>query len=341
MSTTSRRRRKVSMAAVQRQQRAQAAQVSAPAVLSEEAAAIIANFDVHRYGTTTQPVRPFLRDAIARSNLTGLESIRKHCRHLTALAVFADGQGLPLTVEAVLTTACIDDYIRRGMADQSDDNRAERRRRLLWVARVANPGPSVPAKLSPIGYQAVKAPYTPAERGTILRAARTQPTERVAHQLGAIVALGFGAGADSVDLRHLWVRDITDRAADGMTVEFHGPRPRIVPVRRVTEPLLRQAIANRDQGELLIGRDVDRRNTAARIIEDAALYKVPHIEPSRMRATWLADLMTDPIPVAVILQAAGLKSARTLVDVLPHVAPWREAKELPGVADDALRGGVR
>ena len=29
-----------------------------------------------------------------------------------------------------------------------------------------------------------------------------------------------------------------------------------------------------------------------------------------LRATWLAYLMTDSIPLAVILQAAGLKSAR-------------------------------
>jgi len=29
------------------------------------------------------------------------------------------------------------------------------------------------------------------------------------------------------------------------------------------------------------------------VVENAALYNVPHIEQSRLRATWLADLMTD------------------------------------------------
>ncbi|MDM8083789.1 hypothetical protein QUV83_03290 [Cellulomonas cellasea] len=339
MSPTPQRARRVSKAQALRHREALAAQASAHRDLSPQAVRIIATFDITRYGTTTQPVRPFLTDAITRSRLTGLESIRKHCRHLTALAVFSDAQGLPLRVEVVLTTDNIDDYIRRGMHAESRDNRAERRRRLLWVAQSANPGPTVPARLAPVGYQAVKAPYTPDERATILRAARTQPTERGGQQLAAVVALGFGAGADSIDLRELWIHDITDHGLDGLTVAFHGSRPRIVPVRRVVEDLLRQAIAGRAPDELVIGQEVTRRNTAARVIAHAALYKVPHIEPARMRATWLADLMTDTVPLAVILQAAGLKSARTLTDVLPHTSAWLQAKTIPGTT--LVRGGAK
>lgn len=339
MSPTTKRPKRVSKAQALRHREQLAAQAAAPRVLSEQAALIIAQFDVTRYDTTTQPVRPFITEAITRSRLTGLDSIRKHCRHLTALAVFSDAQGLALRVEVVLTTDNIDDYIRRGMPGQSSDNRAERRRRLLWVAQAANPGPTVPARLAPVGYDAVKAPYTPTERATILRAARTQPTERGGQQLAAVVALGFGAGADSIDLRELWIRDITDHRADGMTVTFHGPRPRSVPVRRITEDLLRQAIAGRAPDELVIGQEVTRHNTAARVIGQAALYKVPHIEPARMRATWLADLMTDTIPLAVILQAAGLKSARTLTDVLPHTPTWLAHKN--SMTADAVRGDAR
>ena len=42
---------------------------------------------------------------------------------------------------------------------------------------------------------------------------------------------------------------------------------------------------------------------------------VPHIEASRLRTTWIAELMSEAIPVQVILHAAGLKSARTLTDL--------------------------
>ena len=101
------------------------------------------------------------------------------------------------------------------------------------------------------------------------------------------------------------------------------------------------AVAGLDDGQLLLGRKEDRRNTAARVTERAALHKVPHIEPARLRATWLADLMTDQVPLAVILQAAGLKSARTLSELQPHLGPWLETKGL-SVTDAAhLRGESR
>jgi hypothetical protein len=51
--------------------------------------------------------------------------------------------------------------------------------------------------------------------------------------------------------------------------------------------------------------------------------------------------MTDAVPIGVLLQAAGLKSARTLVDLMPHVGPWLEHKGLTAPAADALRGGAR
>ncbi len=342
MSTPPTAPRRVSKAAALRHRQALADAAVTAHQLTPQAAGIINQFNITRYGTTSQPVRPFLVEAIRLSNLTGAESINKHCRHLSALAVFADAQGLNLTVAAVLTTDTINHYVSVGMAGETADNRAERRRRLLWVARAANPGPSVPATLSPIGYEAVKAPYTPTERATIIRATRTQPTARKGEQLGAVVGLGFGAGADSVDLRELWVRDIVDHGPAGLSVHFHGPRPRVVPVRRFTEGLLRAALAGRAPDELVIGADINRRNTAARIIEKAALYKVPHIEPARMRTTWLADVMTDPIPLAVILHAAGLKSARTLTDVLTHIDPWVALKTKPAATTgDQLRGGTR
>jgi hypothetical protein len=48
--------------------------------------------------------------------------------------------------------------------------------------------------------------------------------------------------------------------------------------------------------------------------------------------------MTDSIPLAVILQAAGLKSARTLVDVLPHTELWLHAKGLSATGGAVVRG---
>ena len=341
MSTRTPARRMPSRAAMQRKLADLEAAAAVTRKLDPALAEIVDSFDVSRYGACSQPIHPFLREAIRRSTLSGAESVRKHCRHLTALAVFCDKAGIALTVETVLTTASIEQYVRTGMNTDSDANRAERRRRLLWLASNVNPGPATPAKLAPIAHRAIKPPYGPKERATVLRAARTQPNERSGRQFQAAVALGFGAGADSVDLRHLWVRDILDHGHDGLTVTFHGERARTVWVRRVAEDLLRIAVAHRGPDELVIGQKLERRNTATRLLDAGVVYKGPKLDQARMRATWLADLMTDPIPVAIILQAAGLRSARSLVDVLPHLEPWRQTKNLPATSEDVLRGGAR
>lgn len=290
----------------------------------------------------TAAVRPFLQQVIAASTLSGPESVRKHCNHVTALAAYALARGRALDVASLLTTAVIDEYVRTGMATASDALKAERRRRLLALARTVNPGPNSPFQLAPISHVSIKPCYTPKEIGVISRVCWTQPTPLKQQALSIVVALGAGAGGDSMDLRALRVRDIEDLGDDkGIQVRFQEPRPRVVPVRVAFEALLRSAVDGRLPGALLLGQKKDRRNTAARAIENAALHKVPRIEPSRLRATWLADLMTDSVPIGLILQAAGLKSARTLAELLPHLGCWMEHKGLDCEQFDVLRGGAK
>lgn len=334
-------RRRVSKAAVLRSLKQAEAAATATRELPEPLLAIIDDF--HGRGVTEESrpaIRGFLREVIAASPLVGAESVRKHCRHLAGLAAYALQRGFPLTTSEVMQTRLIDEYVRLGMPGASDALKAERRRRLLALARAVNPGPTAPAKLAPIGHSAIKPCYTPAEAAAIRRVATSQPTAARTRDLSAVVGLGAGAGLDSVDLRHLKVRDIKDLGEQGLVVHVGGPRPRLVPVRRTYEDLVRSAIAGRAATALVIGVKKDRRNTAARAAEGAALIGVPHIEPSRLRATWLADVMTDSIPIGLILQAAGLKSARTLSELLPHLTPWLDHKGLR-VDSDALRGGAR
>jgi hypothetical protein len=310
--------------------------------LPGDAAAVIES-----YASATIPavrmavIRPFLLAVMTLSGLAGRESVRKHCKHVSELAAYALDRGLPLDPASVLTTALIDEHVRLGMPGDQEPNRAERRRRLLSLARTVNPGPTAPARLAPIPHSPVKACYLPSERAVIIRVAASQPTEARRRALSAVVGLGFGAGCDSVDLRHMRVGCIQDDGDSGLLVRVLGPRPRAVPVRRDCEALVRAAVAGRPPGGLLIGVKEDRRNTAAQAVERAALYRVPRIEQSRMRSTWLAELMTDAVPIGLIMQAAGLRSARTLADLLPHLGPWMEHKGLAAAPPSVLRGGAR
>lgn len=345
MATTTRTRRP-SKAAVARARAEIAAEPKQRYLPADLAAVIEKHQPTERQGRPMELIRPFLRAAITASSLTGQESVRKHCTHLTEIARYALTRGVPLTVERVLTTSFIDEFVRIDMAEMGDHQRAERRRRLLKLACSANPGPDVPARLTPLAHSAIKPCYSPIELAVITRVCFVQPTEARRRDLACVVALGAGAGLDSVDMRDLTTTDVEDLGELGLRVHVHGPRPRVVPVRKHCEALLRNAVAGRAPGELLLGQKQDRRNTAARATERAALYNVPHIEPARLRATWLADLMTDPIPLALILQAAGLKSARTLSELLPHLDSWLAHKGLSSDLNDTaatteLRGEQR
>ncbi|MGY1618169.1 hypothetical protein ACI797_15630 [Geodermatophilus sp. SYSU D00691] len=342
MTSNSTRPRKPSKAAMARHLAQVQAQHEQERELSPALAQLVDDYAGAGYTAVQMAaIRPFLRTVITASTLTGAESVRKHCTHIAGLAAYAIRRGVTLEPVQVLTTAFIDEYVRRGMTAVGDSVKAERRRRLLALARTVNPGPTTPARLTPIGHSAVKPPYTPTELAVITRVCRTQPTEAKRRDLSTVVALGAGAGLDSIDLRHLYTEHIEDLGADGLQVHVQQPRPRIVPVRSRLEDRLRSAVDGRRSGELVLGDKVDRRNTAARAVENAALYNVPHIEAARLRATWLADLMTDTVPIGVLLNAAGLKSARTLVDLVPHLGPWLEHKGLTTPAVDALRGGAR
>lgn len=336
-------RRRPSKAAMQRRLAEIEQERQQPRQLSPALAKMIDEYHC-RFLTEQQmnTVRPFLREVFTAFKDIEPVTARDYRTHLAALSRYALHRGKALTPGEVLTTEFIDEYTRVAMAGEDDKLRARRRSILLVLATHANPGPTVPAKLTPIPRSSVRPPYTPHELAVIVRVCTVQPTPRKEVDLCAVVGCGAGGGLDSVDQRGLHVEHVVDLGEDeGLVIHVQDPRPRIVPVRAPLEHLLRRAIAGRRGDELLIGVKPDRRNTAARAVENAALYNVPHIEPARLRSTWLADLMTDTVPIGVLLQAAGLKSARTLTDLLPHLGPWLAHKNLPAASLDVLRGGAR
>ena len=72
--------------------------------------------------------------------------------------------------------------------------------------------------------------------------------------------------------------------------------------------------------QLVFGTKKNRRNVLGNVFANAVVFDdTPNIEVSRLRATWLAAHMQAAVPIQMILNAAGLKSARALVDLLPYL----------------------
>lgn len=270
---------------------------------------------------------PFVEQTLTASSVRGLESLRKHATHVAYFGSWAHRKGLTLEL-ATVCRANTDEYCRVGMAGSSEKSSSDRRSRLRAIADDLHPEQAPPPAVA-IPRKDLRPPYTEAEMQAIRRVSGVQPTLEMCRQLSICVGLGAGAGIDSPDLRLLHRNDVKDHGDAGIAVHVPGDRARIVWVLRSYEPIVRRGLAGLASEALLIGRVQDRRNVAGDVFNRATLVgNLPTLDQSRLRTTWLATLMSRPVSLAVILQAAGLKSTRTLFDLLPYLPTFDDAAAL-------------
>lgn len=261
-------------------------------------------------------IRPAVNDAMARTRTTGVDKFRKQRNWVTQLFDWAHQHELPLEVTSLFTVGPIQRFTSTGRPGDSDSSRATKRSELLEIARQINPRFDGPLKGEEIGRARVKPPYGPRGTATIVRIARTQPTGTRRRQMCAVVGLGLGAGLDSTDLRPLCACHVVDHGVDGIEITVTGRRPRTVWVDEEYRELVREGVAGLRPNALVIGQKRDRNNVAAGVIESAVVHgDAPRIEQARLRATWLARQISQPIPLLSLMEAAGLQSVQTLVDI--------------------------
>jgi integrase len=126
------------------------------------------------------------------------------------------------------------------------------------------------------------------------------------------------------DLRDLRGSDVACRSG-GVVVTVRGARPRTVPVlARYQGPLLAAARFARN-GLVTGGADPGRRNLANPLI--TALdggSRLPQLDASRLRATWLRDC-AELLGLATFMAAAGISCSQRLGDLLAGLEPAAEA----------------
>lgn len=228
----------------------------------------------------------------------------------------------PLTAEELQTSGLVEAYLAQLTAP--DASVATYRSVLRRAVRALDPDPA-----ATIAYQPVAGPYSAAECAALVRLARNQPTGPRRRELCVIVGLGLGAGLDGRDLRGVLPSDVTDvelpDGTSGLLVAVRGDRPRTVPVRQAYAPLVQEALAlhaaeRRGRQKPLLGVKQGRRNITNPALARAvtATDTGVDIAVNRLRATWLVACLSAGVPLGGLLQAAGLRSARTLTDLLPY-----------------------
>ena len=259
-------------------------------------------------------VASVVRDEVKRAGFQSVAAVVRHCTTFGLYMAWRDSQGLSLNVADVMRLEAIDQFYLRGLDKYGDRTKNDYRSRLRTLAsRVA---PDVGAQVPSLGYNAVRQGYALVEEAMIRRVSLGQPRPETRRRLCAVVGLSGGGGLDAQDLRWLLV-DHIDFREDGIHVDVHGPKARQIVIRRIYEPLVLAGIEGLSAGDAVVKLDRDKSNPAARVIADAQLFDdVPKIDMRRLRTTWITWLVTQRIPLDVILSASGLTSARTLVDMI-------------------------
>jgi hypothetical protein len=255
---------------------------------------------------------------------TQMGAIARFCRW--AVARPARGSSTdPLRPAELLVEGLVEEYVAGPLSSSPDGTLTTVRSILRRALRRLAPdlAPRV-IKLAPR-----QPPYTPLECASWVRLARNQPTATFRRGMSAIIALGLGAGLAPGEQRAITPDSIFEGALPngviGLFVRVGGERARTVVVRAQYEELLREALelhrkAGRKSSDPLYGLSKTRRNVTGRVTSRAktALGTGVDLDPARLRSTWLVACMSVDIPLGALLRASGLRSARTLVDLVKY-----------------------
>ena len=272
-------------------------------------------------------------EIMRRAAYTSATTVRARAICLCAYLAWLDNVGEPLPAREAMAPDAIDQYVRRGLTEAAPRTQNQYASFLRKTSERAYPLDTA-ARLPVPGYDAVRPGYTEDEEAGIRRAVRGLWNQQQRRRMCGIVGLGGGAGIDPQDARYVYAKGI-EQTELGVQVTVGGPRARTVIVRRAYEDLVLTAIEGLKPDELVLPQNRRKANVVGRIIESADIFgQLPPIDMRRLRTTWLGWVITQPIPLDIVLAAAGLKSARTIVDIIAT---------LPTTADQGqLRdGGAR
>jgi integrase len=263
----------------------------------------------------------FARAVITETGPAGQERAKNLLWAAGKLADYGIGLGLDAVPEVLLHPSVTERFTRCAPG-LSGVARRTLRTNLRFIGRRVVPQ-LYPADL-PLPRERAKQPYSPAQISGFLALADAQPTAGRRMRAAGLVCLGAGAGLIRGDLRGVRGSDVTCRAG-GVVVAVRGARPRAVPV--LARYHARLLAASRFAGTALIcgGTDPGRRNLTNPLIRalDGGT-RLPRLDTSRLRATWLAEV-AGLLGLATFMRAAGISCSQRLGDLVAGLEPAGEA----------------
>lgn len=319
--------RKTSRAAAKRLAAERLAQSEARAEGTQPIADYLATYVPDECDATWDRIAPTVRATVGVCEFQSVETARKHAVALNAYLRWRAQNGQSTDVATALAYGPIDEFFARGLSDLSERSRRDYRSRLRALAERANASVGAPPALR-LGHNQVNAGYDATEERLIRRAALHQSKPEVRRRLCAVVGFCAGAGLSSEELCALRRRDVTIHDDGTIEIRVPGKRPRRTVVRRTYERHVAIALEGLADDEGVLPT-LKSSSPITAMLKAAYLHgAVPAIDTRRLRTTWIGWLMDQRIPLALAVEASGLRSSRTFWDILSRRSASSDLGEL-------------
>jgi len=198
-------------------------------------------------------------------------------------------------------------YVERALGKHSESYRWGTVRQLGIIAERLN-GKSVKRHAAP-NLAGASRPFKQAELAAVHSWAISLSTDLKIRNACAIVSLGAGAGLSSAAIAAAAVGDV-EVIAGNTWVRVGGARPRKVPVLSPWDTTLERAVSGRAASELLF-QGYRLEEYPPRAIQTFLTEHPGRVRPtvSRLRTSWIVRHLNNGVPVAALVQAAGLAHA--------------------------------
>lgn len=262
-------------------------------------------------------IGPWCRATVRATHPENGAQVSSRLKTVAQLALWAYRQGIAIDTDTLLRPSSIYRYRSVGMRRLSERSRATELARLRQIARIVavhQPWPPDPPEAP---RSRLSAPYADADVERFWRCASLQATPLRRRAMSAALALTLGAGLRGPELWDVTGTDITYEH-DLTVVTVAGPPVRRVPVRRNYAELLSTLAATAGDNRVLGSRRAGRDRTSVLLSSFEVAPPGPPLSATRLRSTWIHDVLTGPVIVADVLAVAGISSARALSDILSH-----------------------
>jgi len=252
----------------------------------------------------------FVRGAVAPLTWMTANSLRPFLSATTRLALWADEQGLPLEAAYLFSPDLLSAYLAT-----REDTVAHSHQYLTRLG-LENGVTTSGGTFAGIARPDYQAPYAKGDITALTSFARAMTNLERRATLGAVIALGAGAGVVRARLRYVDATCVHDHD-DGHT--YVATATGCARVSADYVDLLTEVCELRPEGQL-IGAVFGETLTAHIAKWVSGRKGVPELNVDRLRATYVVSLLDANTPLREVLAWTGLKSAEALDGYLAYAS---------------------